>query len=172
MSVRPENNYRHDESLHNTFQIKGTRIRGGDCLRNICDGKGSTVLQNKLKEFKDKLYVELEKKKHKKLSKFSPSLSEISNTQNQWIPDSSLTNQDRLNIWNNEEINDFIILQTMNLLQKQYPTITTEPPSLHFQQVIATVPAKLKITHTWMHHWTLLSWGVFPKRSWGTKAKQ
>ena len=44
-----------------------------------------------------------------------------------------LTNQDRLNIRNNEEIDDFIILQAMNLLQKQYPTITTQPPSLYFQ---------------------------------------
>ena len=26
----PENNYRKAESLHNTFQTKGNRIRGGD----------------------------------------------------------------------------------------------------------------------------------------------
>ena len=38
-------------------------------------------------------------------------LSEILNTQNQWIPDLNLTNQDRLNIRNNEEIDDFIIFK-------------------------------------------------------------
>ena len=31
MSVRPENNYWKDESLHNTFQTKSNRTRGGDC---------------------------------------------------------------------------------------------------------------------------------------------
>ena len=66
-------------------------------------------------------------------NKLSPSLSEIWNTQNQWRNNLNLTNQDRLNIRNNEEIDDFIILQAMNLLQKQYPTITTQPPSLYFQ---------------------------------------
>ena len=30
MSIRPENNYRKDESLQNTFQTKSNRIRGGD----------------------------------------------------------------------------------------------------------------------------------------------
>ena len=35
-----------------------------DKLRNICDGKRLTFLQNKLKQFKNKLYKELEKKKH------------------------------------------------------------------------------------------------------------
>ena len=37
-----------------------------DQLRNICDGERFTVLQTKLLQFKDKLYKELEKKKHKK----------------------------------------------------------------------------------------------------------
>ena len=41
--------------------------------------------------------------------------------QNQWIPDLNLTNEDQLNIRNQEEIDDFIILQAMNLLQKQHP---------------------------------------------------
>ena len=62
-----------------------------DKLRNICDGERLTFLQNKLKQFKDKLYKELEKKKHKKFNKLSPSLLEIWNTQNQWIPDLNLT---------------------------------------------------------------------------------
>ena len=35
-----------------------------DKLRNICDGKRLIFLQNKLKQFKNKLYKELEKKKH------------------------------------------------------------------------------------------------------------
>ena len=54
-----------------------------DKLRNICDGERLTFLQNKLKQFKDKLYKELEKKKHKKFNKLSPSLSEIWNTPSQ-----------------------------------------------------------------------------------------
>ena len=99
MSVRSENNYRKDESLHKTFQTKSNRIRGGDAihkgkLKNICDGERMTFLQDKLKQFKDKLYKELEKKKHKKLNKLPPFLSEILNTQNQWIPDLNLTNQE------------------------------------------------------------------------------
>ena len=116
------------------------------------------ILQNKLKQFKDKLYKELEKKKHKNINKLSPSLSEIWNTQNQWIPDLNLTNQDRLNIQNNEEIDDFIILQAMNLLQKQYPTITTQPPSLAFSTGYSYCPSEtVQITHTGSHHWVLLS---------------
>ena len=115
-------------------------------------------LQNKLNQFKDKISKELEKKKHKKLNKLSPSLSKILNTQNQWITDLNLTNQDRLNIRNNEEIDDFIILQGMNLLQKQYPTITTQPPSLEFSAGYSYCPSEtVKITHTGVHHWVLLS---------------
>ena len=107
---------------------------------------------------KDKLYKELEKKKHKRFNKLSPSLSEIWNRQNQWIPDLNLTNQDRLNIRNNEEIDDFIILQAMNLLQKQYPTITTQPPSLAFSTGYSYCPSEtVQITHTGAHHWVLLS---------------
>ena len=60
---------------------------------------------------------------YKKVHKLSPSLSD---TQNQWIPDLNLINQDSLNIRNNEEIDDFIILQVINLLQKHYSTIATQ----------------------------------------------
>ena len=98
------------------------------------------------------------KRKSTKSLTLSPSLSEIWNTQNQWIPDLNLTNQDRLNIRNNEEIDDFIILQAMNLLQKQYPTITTQPPSLAFSTGCSYCPSKtVQITHTEAHHWVLLS---------------
>ena len=121
-------------------------------------GERLTFLQNKLKQFKDKFYKDLEKRKHKKFKKLSPSLSEIWNTQNQWIPDLNLTNQDRLNIRNKEEIDDFIILQAMNLLQKQYPTITTQPPSLAFSTGYSYCPSEtVQITHTGAHHWVLLS---------------
>ena len=69
-----------------------------------------------------------------------------------------LTNQDRLNIRNNEEIDDFIILQAMNLLQKQYPTITTQTPSLAFSTGYSYCPSEtVQITHTGSHHWVLLS---------------
>ena len=69
-----------------------------------------------------------------------------------------LTNQDRLNIRNNEEIDDFIILQAMNLLQKQYPTITTQTPSLAFSTGYSYCPSEtVQITHTGEHHWVLLS---------------
>ena len=69
---------RKDESLHKTFQTESNRIRGGDAihkgkLKNICDGERMTFLQDKLKQFKDKLYKELQKKKHEKLNKLSPS---------------------------------------------------------------------------------------------------
>ena len=105
-------------------------------------GERLTFLQNKLKQFKDKLYKEPEKRNHKKFKNLSPSLSEIWNTQNQWIPDLNLTNQDRLNIRNNEEIDDFIILQAINLLQKQYPTITTQAPSLAFSTGYSYCPSE------------------------------
>ena len=50
-------------------------------LGSIYDGEQLTFLQNKLQQFQEKLYKDLEKKKNKKLNKLSPSLSEISNTQ-------------------------------------------------------------------------------------------
>ena len=129
-----------------------------DKLRNNSGGERFTFLQNERKQFKDKLYKELEKKKHKMLNKLSPSLSEISNTQNQWIPDLNLTNPDRLNIRNNEECYDFIILQAMDLLQKQHPTITTLPPSLAFSTGHSYCPSEtVQITHTGAHDWVLLS---------------
>ena len=69
------------------------------------------------------------------------------------MPDLNLTNQDRLNIQNNEEIDDFIILQAMNLLQKQYPTITTQPPSLAFSTGYSYCPSEtVQITHTGSRH--------------------
>ena len=120
-----------------------------------------TILQNKLKQFRDKFYKELEKKKRKKLNKLSPFLSEILNKQNQWIPDLNLRNQDRLNIWNNEEIGDFIILQAMNLLQKQYPIITTQPPSFAFSTGYSYCPSEtVQIAHTGAHH-GFLPWSIY-----------
>ena len=53
-----------------------------------------------------------------------------------------------MNIQNNEEIEDFIILQAMCLLQKQYPLITP----------YSYCPSKtVQITHTGEHHSVLLS---------------
>ena len=116
-----------------------------------------TFLQNKLKQFKDKLLKERGKKKQKKLNKLSPYSSEIWNTQNQLIPDLNLTNQGRLNIQNNEEIDDFIILQAMNLLQKQYPSITTQPPSLTFSTEYSYCPSEtVQIPRAGAHHLDLL----------------
>ena len=46
----------------------------------------------------------------------------------------------------------------MNLLQKQYPTITTQPPSLGFPTRYNYCPSEtVQITHTGAHHWVLLS---------------
>ena len=115
------------------FKLKVIELEGiaihKNKLRHICDGERLTFLQNKFKQFKDKLYKELEKKKHKFnfISIFIRNMEYAKSM----IPDLNLTNQDRLNIRNNEEIDDFIILQAMNLLQKQYPTITTQPPLFH-----------------------------------------
>ena len=68
------------------------------------------------------------------------------------------TNEDRLNIRNNEETDDFTILQAMNLLQKQYPTITTQPPSLAFSTGFSYFPSEtVQITHTGAYHRVLLS---------------
>ena len=81
----------------------------------------------------------------------SPSLREISNTESQWIPELNLANQDLLNIWNNEETDDFIILQGIHFLQIQYPTITTQPQFLHFQHVKTTARAQLYKSHILEH---------------------
>ena len=76
----------------------------------------------------------------------------------QWIPDLNLTNEGRRYIRNNEEIDDFIIPQAMNLLQKQCPTITTQPPSLAFSTGYSYCPSEAaEITHTGAPHWVLLS---------------
>ena len=92
------------------------------------------------------------------LNKLSPSLSEILITQNQWKFNSNLTNQDRLNIGNNEKTDDFIIFSAMNLLQKQHPTNTTQPSSLVFSTSHSYCPSEtIPITHTGEHHWVLLS---------------
>ena len=46
----------------------------------------------------------------------------------------------------------------MNLLQKQYPTITTQSPSLEFSTGYSyCLSETVKITHTGVHHWVLLS---------------
>ena len=46
----------------------------------------------------------------------------------------------------------------MNLFQKQYPTITTQPPSLAFSTGYSHCPSEtVQITHTRAHHWVLLS---------------
>ena len=68
------------------------------------------------------------------------------------------TNEDRLNIRNNEETDDFTILQAMNLLQKQYPTITTQPPGLAFSTGYRYCPSEtVQITHTGAYNRVLLS---------------
>ena len=50
MSVRPENDYRKDESLHDKFKLKVIKS------------------EEEIAIHKDKIYKELEKKKHKKLT--------------------------------------------------------------------------------------------------------
>ena len=65
------------------IELEKEIARHKDKLRNICDGERLTFLQSKFNQFKDKLYKELEKKKHKKFNKLSPSLSEIWNTPSQ-----------------------------------------------------------------------------------------
>ena len=57
MSVRPENNYKKDEYLHNTFQTKSNRIRGEivmhkNELRNYCDGERLTFCKTYLTNLK------------------------------------------------------------------------------------------------------------------------
>ena len=80
------------------------------------------------------------------------------NSLNQWILDLNLTNLDRLNVRNNEEIDDFIIFQAISLLKKQYPTIITQAPSLAFSTGYSYWPSEaVQITHTGAHHWVLLS---------------
>ena len=51
-----------------------------DKLKNIWDEERLAFLRNKLKQFKDKLYINLKKKKRKKLNKLIQSLSEIWNS--------------------------------------------------------------------------------------------
>ena len=51
-----------------------------DKLKNIWDEERLAFLRNKLKQFKDKLYINLKKEKYKKLNKLIQSLSEIWNT--------------------------------------------------------------------------------------------
>ena len=62
-----------------------------------------------------------------------------------------------MNIQNNEEIEDFIILQAMCLLQKQYPLIIPESLSL-VSTGYSYCPSKtVQITHTGEHRRILLS---------------
>ena len=116
-----------------------------DKLRNVCDGERLTFLQNKINQFKGKLYKELEKIKHNKLNKhfYIYQIYGIRKTNGYLIlTNLNLTNQHRLSIKNNEEIDDFIILQAMNLLRKQYPSITTQPPSLTFSTGYSYCPSE------------------------------
>ena len=100
----------------------------------------------KLKVFELEEEITIQKKKIfftipnlKKLNKLSPPSAELSNKRNQWIPNLNLTNQDQLNIRIDEEIDIFISLQAINLLQQQYPNIRLELTQLvwHFQQFMA-----------------------------------
>ena len=46
----------------------------------------------------------------------------------------------------------------MNLLQKQYPTITTQPPSFAFSTGYCYCSSKtVQMTHPGAHHWVFLS---------------
>ena len=85
MSVRPEKDYQKDESLHDKFKLKVIKS------------------EEEIAIHKDKIYKELEKKNHKKLT------SHLHLYQKYRIRKTSgYANQDRLNIRNNEETDDFI----------------------------------------------------------------
>ena len=71
-----------------------------------------------------------------------------SNTQNQWITNLNLTNQDRLNVRYNEEINNFIILQAMNLLQKSTLLSPLNPVVCILTGYSYCPSASVQITHT------------------------
>ena len=88
--LNQENNYWNDEYLHKHFKLKVIELEEEiaihkDKLRNICGRERLAFLLSKLKQFKAKLYKDLEKKKYKKLTKLTPSPSEIPITQKQWI---------------------------------------------------------------------------------------
>lgn len=119
---------KNDQYLHNAFfKLK------------VFELEEEITIQKKNLFYYNKLYKNLKKKNLKKLNKLSPPSAELSNKRNQWIPNLNLTNQDQLNIRIDEEIDIFISLQAINLLQQQYPNIRLELTQLvsHFQQFMA-----------------------------------
>ena len=71
-----------------------------------------------------------------------------------WLPNLNLTQVDRENISNKNDLDDYVILSTMNLLQIDYPTLIIQPPCLTKSSGYVYCPHEtIQITHNGAPHW-------------------
>lgn len=120
------------------------------------------MLTNKLKVFSNKLSKSLSKTKETKLKKLLKENHKPPNepapAYDKWIPNLNLTTNDKEIISNNQELHDTIIGAAIILLQKQYPLLVIQPPSLYFATGFEYCPFEtIQIVHNNAYHWILLS---------------
>ena len=130
-------------------------------LKQLCSADRFKFLSGMLKKFNNKQKEELLQKKSIKLNKLllnkNKSIGNISQQQKQ-IHLKNLSQNDIDVILSGEELNDNHINAAMNLLTKQYPTISVQPPCLIQIDGYQYCPYEtIQITHNNAHHWLLLS---------------
>ena len=111
-------------------------------------------LQPIIKAFIEKKKLKL--KKHLKEIPISP--PEIAHTNNTWIENLDLTADDKEVILSNQDLHDRILGAAINLIQRQFPILVIQSPSLYFASDFEYFPSeKIQIIHNNAHHWILIS---------------
>ena len=120
------------------------------------------ILTEELTIFSNQLSKRLSKRKELKLKKLlkeipisPPEFAHINNT---WIENLDLTANDKEIILSNQDLHDGIIGAAINLIQRQFPILVIQSPSLYFAYGFEYCPYEtIKIIHNNALHWILLS---------------
>ena len=120
------------------------------------------ILTEELTIFSNQLSKRLSKRKELKLKKLLKEIPisppEIAHINNTWIENLDLTANDKEIILSNQDLHDGIIGAAINLIQRQFPILVIQSPSLYFASGIEYCPYEtIKIIHNNAHHWILLS---------------
>ena len=128
-------------------------------LKKLCTEERFEMFRKLLKSFSEKLSKKLFKAKNKKLQKLiQENQYPLPSNKNMWIHNLNLSETEKNLITSNQELDDSIITACIQLIQKQYPQLIIQPPSLFFASGFEYCPFEtIQIIHNNAHHWILLS---------------
>ena len=152
------------ETIQTNHKIIPTQIKDNASIKTELEAISTTKRYNNLiqknEKFTSQLVYKLKKTKEKKINKrkCEVNLNKSKTVADTWINDLCLTHEHHRTITSGEDLDDFIIYTAMSLLQKEFPSLMVQPPSLYRSTGYVYNPFEtVQIVHNDAHHWLLLS---------------